>query len=126
MFKFFKTRLQFLAAVLAALCLVGTFFFYTTTPLQATENSVKELFFTILHTNDEHSSVIPHSPAVDFHPELDDPTVGGYARLATAVKEIRNKKEKVGEPVLLLSGGDFIGGSSYSWLVPRGLLQSLL
>jgi 5'-nucleotidase / UDP-sugar diphosphatase len=80
----------------------------------------EELFLTILHTNDEHGAVIPHSPTVDFHPERDNPTVGGYARLSTAVKQIRSIKESSGEPVLLLSAGDYIGGSPYSWLIPQG------
>ncbi len=79
-----------------------------------------ELYLTILHTNDEHSSLIPHSPAVDFHPERENPTIGGYARLASAVNEIRERKNADGEPVLLLSAGDYIGGSPYSWLIPQG------
>ncbi|MEW5784624.1 MAG: 5'-nucleotidase C-terminal domain-containing protein [Bacillota bacterium] len=87
--------------------------------------STGELFFTILHTNDEHASVIPHSPAVDYHPEIDNPTVGGYARLASAVAGIREEKEAAGEPVLLLSGGDYIGGSPFSWLAPRGFAPEL-
>ncbi len=80
----------------------------------------EELYFTILHTNDEHGSVIPHSPAVDFHPLRENPTIGGYARLASAVSGIREEKEAAGEPVLLLSGGDYLGGSPYSWLITRG------
>lgn len=79
-----------------------------------------ELYLTILHTNDEHGAVIPHSPAVDFHPERENPTVGGYARLAHLVKEIRADKAGSNEPVLLLSAGDYIGGSPYSWLIPEG------
>ncbi|MFW6013539.1 MAG: hypothetical protein ACOCQG_00030 [Candidatus Nanoarchaeia archaeon] len=27
--------------------------------------------FTILHTNDEHSALIPHNPAIDFIPDED-------------------------------------------------------
>ena len=80
----------------------------------------EEKYFTILHTNDEHGSLIPHSPAVDYHPQRENPTVGGYARLATAVEEIRKQKRAVGEPVLLLSAGDYVGGSPFSWLVPEG------
>lgn len=79
-----------------------------------------ELYLTILHTNDEHGALIPHSPTVDYHPERENPTVGGYARLASAVKEIRQKKEAAGEPVLLFSAGDYIGGSPYSWLKTEG------
>jgi 5'-nucleotidase / UDP-sugar diphosphatase len=84
-----------------------------------------ELYLTILHTNDEHGAVIPHSPTVDFHPLRENPTVGGYARLATAVKEIRQQKAIGGEPVLLLSAGDYIGGSPYSWLILEGYALEL-
>lgn len=86
----------------------------------ATVSSAEELKFTILHTNDEHSSLIPHSPAVDYEPEINDSeidrTVGGFARLATAVKNIKREKQAAGEEVLLLSAGDFLGGSPFSWL----------
>lgn len=85
-----------------------------------------EIFFTILHTNDEHSALIPHSPAADYHPELPNNTIGGFARLATAVKQIREKKAAAGQPVLLLSGGDYIGGSPYSWLIPKEIAPELI
>lgn len=81
----------------------------------------EELFVTIIHTNDEHSAMIPHSPAVDFHSDLPNPTVGGYARLAAAVEAIREQKAAEGEPVLLLSAGDFTGGTPFGWLVPEGI-----
>ncbi len=84
-----------------------------------------ELYLTILHTNDEHGSLIPHSPAVDFHPQRENPTIGGYGRLATAVDQIRAQKDTAGEPVLLLNAGDFVGGSPYSWLVPEGYAPEL-
>jgi len=88
-------------------------------------NPEEQLMFTILHTNDEHGALIPHSAAVDYHPFRENPSVGGYARLGAAVAEIRQKKEAAGEPVLLLSGGDFIGGTAYSWLVPLGYAPEL-
>jgi 5'-nucleotidase / UDP-sugar diphosphatase len=74
------------------------------------------LTFTILHTNDEHSTLLP-SPRSDHHPELVNPTRGGIARLAQAVADIRERKAALGEPVLLVSGGDFIGGSAFAWLL---------
>ncbi len=86
----------------------------------ASSSSSEELYLTILHTNDEHSAIIPHSPTVDFHPYREDPTIGGYARLASAVNQIREEKILSEEPVLLLSAGDYIGGSAYSWLIPEG------
>ncbi|MEX0944639.1 MAG: bifunctional metallophosphatase/5'-nucleotidase, partial [Balneolaceae bacterium] len=73
------------------------------------------LRFTILHTNDEHSHLIPH-PAIDDHPDRINSAIGGFARLAGAIHEIRNQKESIGEPVLLLSGGDILGGPVFGWL----------
>ncbi len=81
---------------------------------------IEEINFTILHTNDEHSSIIPHSPAVDHDPgNPDDPTLGGFARLSTAINEVRDQKEQDGEQVLLFNSGDFLGGSPFGWLAPQ-------
>jgi 5'-nucleotidase / UDP-sugar diphosphatase len=80
-----------------------------------------ELTLTILHTNDEHSALIPHSPAVDHDPDNpNDPTRGGFARLATAIEEIRAQKARQNEPVLLFSAGDFLGETAFGWLAPAG------
>ncbi len=82
--------------------------------VEAGENDVE---FTILHTNDEHSALIPHSPAVDHDPgDAEDPTIGGSARLATAVREAREERD---ENVLLFNAGDFLGGSAFGWLAPE-------
>ncbi len=88
-------------------------------------NAEESINFTILHTNDEHGALISHSSAVDFHPYREDPSIGGYARLANAVERVRKEKEGSGEQVLLFSGGDFIGGTAYSWLVPLGYAPEL-
>ena len=93
--------------------------------LKSYSGETEELYFCILHTNDMHSALIPHSPAVDYHPEEEDPTVGGFARLATAVDEIRENKIREGEPVLLLDAGDFLGGSAFAWLSLRGYAAEL-
>lgn len=117
-----------LAAILVLLCFFwqGGFLPGDTVPaLSAAGSASGELFLTILHTNDEHSAVIPHSPTADFHPELADPTIGGYARLATAVQQIREQKAEAGEPVLLFSGGDYTGGSPFSWLIPEEIPAQL-
>lgn len=84
--------------------------------LSLTVNAAEEIFFTILHTNDEHSSLLPRGPAADFHPYLADTTRGGVARAAYLLQNIREEKEAAGEDVLLLSAGDFIGGSPFAWL----------
>jgi UDP-sugar diphosphatase len=83
-----------------------------------------ELFFTILHTNDEHSALSP-TPLVDYASEESNPSLGGYARLAQAVKDIRAAKGAANEPVLLLSAGDYLGGSPYSWLALTGKAPDL-
>ncbi len=73
----------------------------------------QDLRFTILHTNDEHSTLLP-APLADYHPEIEGSALGGFARLASKVKEIRSESE---EPVLLFSGGDIFGGSPFAWLI---------
>lgn len=109
------SRRRIAAGVLLALLLVAAL---GATPLGA---GSAELPFTILHTNDEHSALIPHSPAIDHDPDNpDDPTVGGFARLATAIQEIKTQKAEVGEPVLLFNAGDFLGGTAFGWLAPAG------
>jgi 5'-nucleotidase/UDP-sugar diphosphatase len=93
--------------------------------LKSYSGETEELYFCILHTNDLHSALIPHSPAVDYNPEEEDPSIGGFARLATAVEEIRENKRREGEPVLLFDAGDFIGGSAFAWLVLDGYAAEL-
>ena len=82
----------------------------------------KEKSFTLLHTSDEHSILLP-VPLADYHPEKEDNALGGFARLSTLVKKVRNEKKD--EPVLLFSSGDFIGGSPFAWLIPLGYSPEL-
>jgi len=93
--------------------------------LQSDSGETEELYFCILHTNDMQSALIPHSPTVDYHPEKEDPAIGGFARLATAVDEIRENKMREGEPVLLFDAGDFLGGSAFAWLALSGYAAEL-
>jgi len=93
--------------------------------LQSYSGETEELYFCILHTNDMHSELIPHSPAVDYRPGEEDPAIGGFARLATAVDEIRENKRKEGEPVLLFDAGDFLGGGPFAWLALNGSAAEL-
>jgi len=93
--------------------------------LQSYSGETEELYFCILHTNDMHSELLPHSPAVDYHPEKEDPAIGGFARLATAVDEIRENKMREGEPVLLFDAGDFLGGGPFAWLALNGSAAEL-
>lgn len=82
------------------------------------------LHFTILHTNDEHSNLIPH-PVVDYHSTQPNPALGGFARLGGLIQKIRSEKEYSGEPVLLFSGGDIIGGPAFGWLALKGYAAEL-
>ncbi len=86
--------------------------------------SAEELTLTVIHTNDEHSSLVP-APYVDHRPGYDDPSLGGYARLASFVHGIREAKSIIDEPVLLLSAGDFLGGTPFSWLSLEGAAWEL-
>ncbi|MDW7740211.1 MAG: bifunctional metallophosphatase/5'-nucleotidase [Bacillota bacterium] len=117
----FFSKIRFLRQSRALMALIIFFLFFLATGASAED----EIYFTILHTNDEHSALIPHSPAIDYHPERDNPTVGGFARLASAVNQIREDREAVGQPVLLFSAGDYMGESPFSWLIPLGLAPEL-
>jgi 2',3'-cyclic-nucleotide 2'-phosphodiesterase (5'-nucleotidase family) len=95
------------------------------TDLSSQSRTGEELYFCILHTNDMHSALIPHSPAVDYRPGEENPAVGGFARLATAVNEIRESKSRQSEPVLLLDAGDLLGGGAFAWLTLNGSAPEL-
>ena len=71
--------------------------------------------FTILHTNDMHSSFIGMGPSSDYTPFSlnDDTTRGGYARLATLIAE-RTKADKDQGPVLVLDAGDYSMGTAFA------------
>jgi len=78
---------------------------------------------TILHTNDTHSHLLPFSypPAIDpcspatALPGLPGGTnIGGIARRATLVKQIRSELEAKGTPVWLVDAGDFSDGTLFS------------
>ncbi len=85
--------------------------------VQADQHAAQDgvLHFTVLHTNDEHSALVPF--LTNDEPEQE---MGGFARLATAVSQIREAKRIQDEPVLLFSGGDFLGETAYGWLSTRG------
>ena len=71
--------------------------------------------FTVLHTNDLHSNFIGMAPAVDYTPFTlnDDSTRGGFARLATKIRERRAAIEGLG-PVLVLDAGDYSTGTAFA------------
>lgn len=67
---------------------------------------------TIIHSNDLHSHLLGFSPNIDYTPFRtgDDNTVGGWARIATVIKDLRKEKDHA---VLVLDAGDFLMGSLF-------------
>ena len=70
--------------------------------------------FSILHTNDMHSSFIGMGPAADYTPFTlnDDATRGGYARLARLIAKRKEALQDQG-PVLVLDAGDYSMGTAF-------------
>jgi len=66
----------------------------------------------ILHTNDMHSMVTGFGPELAYSPTSinDDKTVGGFARLATILK---NEKAKFPKSTLIVDAGDFLMGTLF-------------
>ena len=73
---------------------------------------------TIMHTNDMHSRMLA-PPNADYTPGStgDDSTVGGMARIATKVGEIRAARGAESIPVLMLDAGDFTMGTLFHLLL---------
>jgi 5'-nucleotidase/UDP-sugar diphosphatase len=102
------SRREFLAGSAAAIAAI-----YLTGPLFAAADGKKT--FTILHTNDMHTSFIGMGPAADYTPFSlnDDATRGGYARLAALIA--KRKEERKGQgPVLVLDAGDYSMGTAFA------------
>lgn len=74
----------------------------------------QEKRITLLHTSDEHSTLTP-TPLTEYNLEVKDPTLGGFARLATKYQQVKDAKGQ--NPVLLLSAGDIMGGTPFAWLI---------
>ena len=70
----------------------------------------------ILHTNDLHSHLEGFAPEADYSPATtnDDSTVGGIARLATAIGGARMAAGTT--PVMLVDAGDFMMGTLFETL----------
>jgi 5'-nucleotidase len=96
-----------------ATSLVAGAFAAMSEPLAAQTSGKKT--FTILHTNDLHSNLIGMAPAADYTPLTlnDDNTWGGFARLATTIRERKAATEGLG-PVLVLDAGDFSMGTAFA------------
>jgi 5'-nucleotidase len=85
--------------------------------LQAADTQVS---LTILHTNDTHSHLLPFSyaDADAREPELQGlgtyRDIGGIARRATLVRQIREKLRRRGTTVWLVDAGDYSDGTPFS------------
>lgn len=102
-------------SLILAVMLIFAAFSGMTVTVRGSETQGDEILFTILHTNDEHSAFVPFLTT-----DNQERKSGGIARLATAIKEVRAAKEAEDEPVILLSGGDFLGETAYGWLSTWG------
>jgi 5'-nucleotidase len=85
--------------------------FVTETPQLA----AAETALTIIHSNDMHSHFLGAPPNIDYTPLVtgDDETIGGWARIATVIKQVRRNRDN---PVLVVDAGDFLMGSLFHLL----------
>jgi len=76
---------------------------------------IRTFKLTILQTSDMHNRASGLGPFLDYTPGTtgDDTVTGGYARLATMIKEIRDEQSEEDVPVLLVDSGDFFMGTVY-------------
>jgi 5'-nucleotidase/UDP-sugar diphosphatase len=74
-----------------------------------------EKLLTIIHSNDMHSHFLGASPNIDYSPLVkgEDKTIGGWARIATVIKEVKKERSN---PVLVVDAGDFLMGSLFHML----------
>jgi 5'-nucleotidase len=79
------------------------------------ELNASEIQLTVIHTNDMHSHFLGASPNIDYTPSItgEDRTRGGWARIATVIKQIRQNRTN---PVLVVDAGDFLMGSLFHML----------
>jgi len=70
---------------------------------------------TIIHTNDLHSRLTGFAPESEYSPMVtgDDKTEGGFARIATVIK---NEKAVDSGAVLVVDAGDFMMGTMFPGL----------
>ena len=79
------------------------------------DNYGKMVKLTIIQTSDLQNRVTGTSPSSTYKTE-NDQTWGGFSRLATKIKNIRNTKKKENIPVLLFDTGDALSGTLYDML----------
>jgi len=74
---------------------------------------------TLLQTTDMHSHASGFGPSLSYSPMAtggDATVLGGFARLAAKIKEIRTAKTTAGSAVLLVDSGDYLMGTVYDFL----------
>jgi len=78
-------------------------------------NSLMAQDLVILHTNDLHSHLLGLAPEAEYTPLIkdDDHTLGGFSRIAGAIK---NEKEKSADKLLVVDAGDFMMGTLFQSL----------
>ena len=81
----------------------------------APDSQATEKRLTIIHTNDMHSHVLGAPPNIEYTPSMtgDDETIGGWARIATVIKDVKKNRQNT---VLVLDAGDFLMGSLFHML----------
>jgi 5'-nucleotidase/UDP-sugar diphosphatase len=82
----------------------------------------QEKEITVIHTNDLHSHILGFSPSIEYRPDRTggDATQGGWARVATVIKQEREKRKT---PVLVLDAGDFLMGSLFHMLAREEAME---
>jgi 5'-nucleotidase/UDP-sugar diphosphatase len=87
----------------------------TDVPAPSSDGPAATFALTILHTNDLHSHLQGHYPEADYTPAStgDDVTLGGFARIASAIGAHKAAAKMAGRDVLLLDGGDFMMGTLF-------------
>ena len=85
-------------------------------------NAQTEKKLVILHTNDMHSMITGYAPESLYSPLTtnDDATVGGFARIATIIKDVKNSFDGT---ALVIDGGDFLMGTLFQSMEERNGFQ---
>jgi 5'-nucleotidase len=99
------------------------FLFFILIPISLHAQQTK---LVILHSNDMHSKLTGFGPESDYTPMTvnDDKTLGGFARMATVIKNTRKVNP---DNFLLLDAGDFLMGSIFHAAEPQtGFQLSLM
>ncbi len=98
----------------------SVFLIWFVSMLSITAQTEKKIL--ILHTNDLHSRLMGYTPESAYSPLTikDDKTVGGFARIASIIK---NEKERNTGTTLVLDAGDFMMGTLFPSLEKRSGFQ---